>query len=72
MDTQTIITTLLGLVLAGVGWWVKNIWAMVMAQQAQIVALQVELGKSYMPRAEVQEALKRIFDLLDEIRKDMK
>jgi hypothetical protein len=67
MDPWQLITILLSLITAGVGWWVRNIWAMVTAQQVQITALQVELARSYMPRAEVQDALRRIFDKLDEI-----
>lgn len=71
MDPSTVTTTLLGIVLAGIGWWVRNIWAMVIAQQAQITSLQVELARSYMPRAELQDTLKRIFDKLDEIQSEV-
>lgn len=69
MDAQTAVSVLIGLVTAGVGWWVKNIWSMVIAQQTQITTLQVELAKNYIPRAEMQDTLKRIFDKLDEIQK---
>jgi hypothetical protein len=71
MDVQTLMTALLGIVLAGVGWWVKTIWAMVVAQQVQITTLQVELARSYMPRAELQDTLKRLFDKLDEIQREV-
>lgn len=69
MDAQTAISVLMGFVTAGVGWWVKNIWSMVIAQQAQITALQVELARNYIPRAEMQDTLHRIFDKLEEIQK---
>lgn len=71
LDANFIITTLLGIVLAGVSWWVKNLWAMVVAQQVQITALQVELARGYMPRAELQDTLTRIFNKLDEIQSEV-
>jgi hypothetical protein len=71
MDLWQIVTFLLGLIVAGVGWWVKNIWATVMRQQELIVGLQVELAKSYVPRVELQETFMRIFDALEDIRKEL-
>lgn len=63
-------TGLLALVLAGMTWWVKNIWAMVTSQQAQISALNLELARNYVPRAELQSTFERIFKKLDEILTD--
>jgi hypothetical protein len=71
MDLWQIVTFLLGLIVTGVGWWVKNIWATVMRQQELIVRLQVELAKSYVPRIELQETFMRIFDALEDIRKEL-
>jgi hypothetical protein len=72
MDTQTVMVTLLGIVLSGVAWWVKNIWSMVTAQQAMIVTLQVELAKNYAPRAELEKQFDRINEKLDKIVADVR
>lgn len=63
-------TGLLTLVLLGMTWWVKNIWTMVTSQQAQISALNLELARNYVPRAELQATFERIFKKLDEILAD--
>jgi hypothetical protein len=67
MDNQTLINGLFSVVGFGVAWWVKSIWAMVQSLQSQVVALNVELAKNYVPRAELQETFNRIFQKLDEI-----
>lgn len=80
--TLMIINLLLALVLAGVSWWVRNIWQMVIDQQKahnatvlefqrQIGGLTLELGRDYMPRRELNETLKRLFDKLEEIQGEM-
>jgi hypothetical protein len=77
-----IITTLLGIVVAGVGWWVKNIWAMLVAQQdahnkmvlefqKQLGALTLELGRDYLPRKDFERAVERLFARLDEIQAEV-
>jgi hypothetical protein len=71
MDPWQLVTILLGLITAGVGWWVRNIWAMVTKQQEMIIGLQVELARSYVPRVELQETFTRIFDALEDIRKEV-
>lgn len=78
-----IVSTLLGLVIAGVSWWVKNIWAMVVAQQdahnkavlefqKQVSNLTLELARDYVPRKELQDTFKRIFDKLEEIQDEVR
>lgn len=66
------VTGLLGLVLMGMTWWVKNIWAMVIMQGAQIQTLNIELAKNYVPRAELQATFERIFNMLGEISKEVR
>jgi cell division protein FtsB len=69
---MVVVTTLLGIVLAGVSWWVKNIWAMVTSQQEQITKLNIELAKNYATRSEFQATVDKIFDKLDEIQREMR
>lgn len=74
---------LLGLITAGVGWWVRNTWAMlievqkshnetVLAFQKQISDINLQLARDYIPRKELQETLTRIFDTLEEIKDGMR
>lgn len=72
MTPEQIITALLAVVTAGVGWWVKNIWAMVISQQQQITQLHLKVAESYVPKTEFREALDRILNKLDEIQKEVK
>lgn len=57
---------------AGVTWWVNNIWSMVKTLQTDVSNLHVELVKNYVPRSELQAAFDRIFDTLEDIRKEVK
>lgn len=71
-NTMLIINLLLGIVLAGIAWWVKTIWEMVISQQRQIAELALKIAENYVPRAELQDTFKRIFEKLDEIQRGMK
>jgi hypothetical protein len=66
------IAGLFGIVGAGVTWWVNNIWSMVKAQQQDISNLHIKLAEGYVPRAELQDAMNRIFNKLDEIQKEVR
>ncbi len=78
MDSQFFqtLTALGGLLIAALGfciaWWVNNIWAMVKDQQAQISALSLRLAEGYVTRQELQATFDRIFNLLEEIRKEVR
>lgn len=72
VGVQMVITVLIGIVTAGVGWWVNNMWAMLRSQQEQIVQLNIKLSENYLTRVEFREALDRVFAKLDEIQRDMK
>lgn len=72
MDAQMLINVLTGVVLAGVGWWLNNTWAMLKSLQEQISAVNLKLAENYAPRAELQNTFDRIFEKLDEIQKGMK
>lgn len=72
MDTQMVVIVLIGIVTAGVSWWVNNMWAMLRSQQEQIVQLNIKLSENYLTRVEFRAALDRVFAKLDEIQRDMK
>lgn len=67
MDQQTLINTLMGIVTAGIGWWVKTIWATTKEQQKDIRDLYVKLAENYVPRAEIDHKLGRLQDSIDQI-----
>lgn len=71
MDSQTLLNVLGAVLLAGVGWWLNNMWAMVKSLQEQISAVHVKLVEHYAPRAELQSTFQRIFEKLDEIQRDL-
>lgn len=78
MDQQLFqtLTTIAGILIAAIGfcvaWWVNNLWAMVKGQQEQITNLSVKLAENYAPRAELEKTFERIFNLLEEIRKEVR
>lgn len=83
MEPNTIITVLIGIVLAGVSWWVKNIWQMVvklqeahnaqaLAHQDQLTKLSLKLAEHYPSRTELDPKFERLFDKLEEIQKEMR
>lgn len=67
-----IITTLVGFITAGIWWWVNSLWSLVREQQKELSDLGLEVARNHMPRAEVQEALRGIFEMLREIQKEMR
>lgn len=68
----SIIIFILGFTIAGVGWWVNQMWDMLKAQQALLGLIQIELAKNYVPRMELQETFKALHFKLDEIPKEMR
>jgi hypothetical protein len=72
MQPQELLNILGAVLLAGVGWWLNNLWAMVKSLQEQISTVHVKLVENYVPRAEMQEAFERIFNKLDEIQRELK
>lgn len=66
-----LINALAAVSLAGIGWWLNNLWQMVKSLQEQISTVHVKLVEHYAPRAELQNTFQRIFEKLDEIQRGM-
>jgi hypothetical protein len=66
--THPAFTGLLAVIVAGVGWWVKNMWQMIQSLQSQVTDLNIKLAENYVPRQELEARLGRILDLLESIR----
>lgn len=71
MDQQQIIQVLFGVAGGCVVWWVNKIWAMVQSQQEQITAVNLKLAEHYVQKSDFEKSLDRIFDAVDEIKKEV-
>jgi len=72
MQAQDLLNILGAVLLAGVGWWLNNLWSMVKSLQEQVSAVHVKLVEHYVPRSELVNTFQRIFEKLDEIQKELK
>jgi hypothetical protein len=71
VEQQQIINILFGVAGFCVAWWVNAIWGMVKSQQDQISQLNIKLAEGYMPRQESDKNFTRIYEALDDIRKEV-
>lgn len=79
MEPQLLLNVLIAVAGFCVAWWVRTIQSAQIKQQDQMVelmrqisSLNVELAKNYAPRAELEKTFERIFNLLEEIRKEVR
>lgn len=71
MDQQQVINTLFGVAGFCVAWWVNTLWSMVKSQQEQITAVNLKLAENYVQKAELEKTFNKIFDTMDEIKKEI-
>jgi len=71
-EYQSLINTILGIVLAAGGWFARTLWDAVQELKADLSNLRVEIAKDYLPRNdfnrladELKDMLGKIFDKLD-------
>lgn len=72
LDTQTIINVALGIILAGAGWFARELWVAVKALRDDLHKLEIDLPKNYTSKGDfiaamdkVSNGLQRIYDKLD-------
>jgi hypothetical protein len=72
MEFQAMFNFVGGAVLVAVGWWCKEIWDSVKALKQDIQAIEVDLPKNYVSKADIENRfdkidalLERLFDRLD-------
>jgi len=72
VDHQIIINAILGILLALVGWFARQVWDAVKELQREIRDIEVDLPRNYIRRDEfidnmrdIKEMLGKIFDRLD-------
>jgi hypothetical protein len=73
MDTQPLINAALGVILAGVGWFARQIWEAVKELREDLHRIEVDLPSTYVKRVdyaqdliEIKALLQKIFDRLDQ------
>jgi hypothetical protein len=73
IDPQTMINLIGGVVLAGIGWFARQVWEAVKELRADLHELEVNLPSHYVKRvdyaadlAEIKALLQKIFDRLDQ------
>lgn len=69
---MALFTGLISILLAGVSWWMSNLWKTVSRQQDQIIALSLKVAEGYMTKTELQQIFSRIFDALETIQKELR
>jgi len=67
MEPQTIINIAGGLVLSVVGWLARELWGAVKNLRDDLHKIEVDLPKTYVPRADLDARMKRIEDMLQRI-----
>jgi hypothetical protein len=72
MQAQDLLNIAGAILLAGIGWWLNNLWQMVKSLQEQVSAVHVKLVEHYVPRSELVNTFQRIFEKLDEIQRELK
>jgi hypothetical protein len=69
MTAQDLLNVAGGILLAGIGWWLNNLWRMVRELQELVSAVHVKLVEHYVPRSELVNTFKQINEKLDEIQR---
>jgi hypothetical protein len=67
MDSQTLFNFAAGLVVAGIGWFARQIWEAVQKLQIDLHALEVDLPKTYVSKTEYGEDFKEIKEICRQI-----
>jgi Tfp pilus assembly protein PilO len=67
MDPQMLFNLAAGLVVAGIGWFARQIWDAVQKLQTDLHALEVDLPKTYVSKTEYGEDFKEIKEICRQI-----
>lgn len=67
VDHQVIINAILGVLLALVGWFARQVWDAVKDLQREIRDIEVDLPRNYIRRDEFMDNMREIKDMLGKI-----
>jgi len=64
MDVQMIINLGAGIILAGIGWFARQVWESVQILQRDLHEIEIDLPKHYVRRDEFSDTMRRIEDMV--------
>ena len=67
MDNQHLVNVLVGLSLAVIGWFARELWAAVKELKTDLALLRETLPRLYVSRDDYREDIKSIKDMLEKI-----
>ena len=67
LDMQTAFNIIVGILIAGAGWWAKEIWNALGKLREDIHEIEVDLPSSYIKKEEFNDAMKTLNEKLDKI-----
>lgn len=67
LDLQTAFNVIIGILIAGAGWWAKEIWSALNKLREDIHEIEVDLPSSYIKKEDFNDAMKTLNDKLDKI-----
>ena len=67
LDMQTAFNIIVGILIAGAGWWAKEIWSALAKLREDIHDIEVDLPSNYLKKDEFNDAMKTLNDKLDRI-----
>ena len=67
LDLQSAFNILIGIILAGAGWWTKEIWNALAKLREDVHDIELALPSHYVRKDEFGEAMKQINEKLDKI-----
>jgi hypothetical protein len=67
MDGQTLINLAIGVILAGGGWFARELWGAVKELREDLHKIEVDLPSHYIRRDEFQEGIKELKDICRQI-----
>lgn len=67
LDMQTAFNIVVGILIAGAGWWAKEIWNALEKLREDIHKIEVDLPSSYIKKEDFSDAMKTLNEKLDRI-----
>lgn len=67
MDMQTLINIGGGIIVAGIGWFARQLWEAVQALQHDMHQIEVDLPRNYVRKDEFTETMQRIEKIVERI-----
>lgn len=67
LDLQSAFNIIVGILIAGAGWWAKQIWDAVGKLREDLHNLEVDLPSNYVRKDEFNDAMKTLNEKLDRI-----